>query len=128
MKTQMKKIHEVSIENAPAAIESALKKAGLKMGQIDFIIPHQTAKFSIQAGIRQLANHFIELPNKTVINLKETGNTASTTHFITLYKYLQERRFKKGDKIMLLSFASGLVIGVIIFTINGLIEKYGNNN
>ncbi|MCX5773929.1 MAG: 3-oxoacyl-ACP synthase, partial [Fusobacteria bacterium] len=34
MKTQMKKIHDVSIENAPFSIESALKKAGLKMGQI----------------------------------------------------------------------------------------------
>ena len=60
--------------------------------------------------------------------LSRTGNTASTTHFVTLYRYLQEGRFKKGDKIMLLGFASGLVIGVIIFTINGLTEKYGNNH
>ncbi len=29
---------------------------------------------------------------------------------------------------MLLGFASGLVIGVIVFTINGLIERYGNNH
>ncbi len=128
MKTQMKKIHDVSIENAPFAIESALKKAGLKMGQIDFMIPHQTAKLSIQSGARQLAKYFNEKPGETVINIAETGNTASTTHFVTLYQYLQEGRFKKGDKIMLLGFASGLVIGVIIFTISGLIERYGNHH
>lgn len=128
MKTQMKKIHDVSIENAPFVIENALVKAGLKMEQIDFLIPHQTAKLSIQSGARHLAKYFSEKPGETVINLSETGNTASTTHFVALYKYLQEGRFKKGDKIMLLGFASGLSIGVIIFTINGLIEKYGNNH
>ena len=128
MKTQMKKIHDVSIENAPIEIEKALEKAGLKMRQIDFLIPHQTAKLSIQSGARKLADYFNEKPGETVVNIGETGNTASTTHFITLYKYLQEGRFKKGNKIMLLGFASGLIIGVIIFTINGLIEKYGNNH
>jgi 3-oxoacyl-[acyl-carrier-protein] synthase-3 len=128
MKTQMKKIHDVSIENAPFAIENALKKAGLKMGQIDFMIPHQTAKLSIQSGARHLSDYFNEKPGETVINIAETGNTASTTHFVTLYKYLQDGRFKKGNRIMLLGFASGLVIGVIVFTINGLIERYGNNH
>jgi 3-oxoacyl-[acyl-carrier-protein] synthase-3 len=127
MKTQMKKIHDVAIENAPLLVESALKKAGLRFSQIDFMIPHQTAKLSIQSGARQLEKYFNEKPGETVINIAETGNTASTTHFITLYKYLQEGKFKKGDKIMLLGFASGLVIGVIIFKINGLIERYGNN-
>jgi 3-oxoacyl-[acyl-carrier-protein] synthase III len=127
MKTQMKKIHDVSIENAPFSIESALKKAGLKFGQIDFMIPHQTAKHSILSGAHQLTNYFKDAPGETVINIDDTGNTASTTHFVTLYKYLQEGRFKKGNKIMLLGFASGLVISVIIFPINGLIEKYGDN-
>ncbi len=128
MKTQMKKIHEVAIENAPFLVESALKKAGLRFSEIDFLIPHQTAKLSIHLGARELAKYFNDKPGETVVNIAETGNTASTTHFVTLYRYLQEGRFKKGDKIMLLGFASGLVIGVIIFTINGLTEKYGNNH
>lgn len=128
MKTQMKKIHDVSIKNAPFAIEKALEKAGLKMSDIDFLIPHQTAKRSIQSGAGELAKYFHEKPGETVINIAETGNTASTTHFVTLYKYLHESKFKKGDKIMLLGFASGLVIGVVIFTMNGLIDRYGNNH
>jgi 3-oxoacyl-[acyl-carrier-protein] synthase III len=126
MKTQMKKIHDVSIKNAPFAIEKALGKAGLKMSGIDFLIPHQTAKRSIQSGAAELANYFLEKPGETVVNIAETGNTASTTHFVTIYKYLQENRFKKGNKIMLLGFASGLVIGIIVFKINRLIESYGN--
>lgn len=128
MKTCIKKIHEVSIANAPSIIENALKLAGLRMNQIDFMIPHQTAKASILAGAKHFAQYFGEEPGEIVINLEETGNTASTTHFTTLYKYLNEKRFKKGDRIMLLSFASGLVIGIAIFTINDLVKRYGNDH
>ena len=60
--------------------------------------------------------------------MDEFGNTASTTHFVALYKYLTEGRFKKGDNIMLISFASGLEVGVIIFTMDKLVERYGRKD
>ncbi len=128
MNTKMKEIHDVSIQNAPEIIENALKKAGLRMSQIDHLIPHQTAKHSIQLGAVSFEKYFGEKPANVILNLEDMGNTASTTHFIAFYKWLEEKRFRKGDKIMLLSFASGLVIGVVIFTINEIIDSYGNNN
>ncbi len=128
MNTRMKEIHDVSIENAPAIIENALKKAGLRMSQIDHLIPHQTAKHSIQMGAISFEKYFGEKPANVILNLEENGNTASTTHFTTIYRCLEEKLFRKRDKIMLLSFASGLVIGVVIFTINDIIDSYGNNN
>ncbi len=91
-------------------------------------LPHQTAKRSIQTGAKSFEEYFGEKPANVILNLSEAGNTASTTHFTTLYKCLQEKKFRKGEKIMLLSFASGLVIGVVIFTINDIIDSYGNNN
>jgi 3-oxoacyl-[acyl-carrier-protein] synthase-3 len=60
-----------------------------------------------------------------VTNVLEFGNTSSTTHFVALYKYLSEGRFKTGDRIMLISFASGLEVGVVIFEMDGLVERYG---
>lgn len=128
MNTRMKEIHDVSIENAPMVIEKALKKAGLTMSQIDHLIPHQTAKHSIQLGEAGFEKYFGEKPANVIVNLEQMGNTASTTHFIAFYRWLEEKRFRKGDKIMLLSFASGLVIGVVIFTVNEIIDSYGNNN
>lgn len=128
MKTQMKEIHDASIENAPKIIEKALKKAGLRMSQIDHLIPHQTSKHSIQLGGVRFEKYFGEKPGNVILNLEENGNTASTTHFAAFYKCLEEKRFRKGDKIMMLSFASGLVIGVVILTINDIIDSYGNNN
>ncbi len=128
MKTQMKKIHDVSIENAPARIAMALKNAGLTMKQIDFMIPHQTSKHSIRSGARSFAACFGEEPGQILLNLENCGNTASTTHFTVLYKALKDRIFKEGDRIMLLSFASGIVIGIVIFSIHGIIKNYGNDH
>ncbi len=128
MRTQMQKIHEVSILHAPLLVEEALKKTGWTLKGIDYLIPHQTAKLSIEAGAQSFTRYFGALPGEILVNLKENGNTASTTHFVTLYKKLQESRFKVGDRIMLLSFASGLVIGILLFTINGLIQNYGDGH
>ncbi len=128
METQMKKIHRISIANAPVVVERALCKAGLKFRDIDYLIPHQTAKVAIDSGAKLLSQYFNEKPGEIVYNLSENGNTASTTHFAAFHKYLSEKRFKTGDKIMLLSFASGLVFGVVIFSVNGIVKRYGNNN
>ncbi|HPR74095.1 MAG TPA: 3-oxoacyl-[acyl-carrier-protein] synthase III C-terminal domain-containing protein [Bacteroidales bacterium] len=128
MKTEMQRIHEVSIEYAPPLIKEALVKAGLRMKDIDFLIPHQTSITAIRSGANHFSRYFGETPGEGVINLSNTGNTASTTHFATLYKYLKEKRIDKGSKIMLLSFASGLVIGITIFSVYDLIQKYGNSN
>ncbi len=52
-----------------------------------------------------------------VVNLEEYGNTSSTTLFVALHKYLAEGRLKKGDRVMLLALASGIEIGMALFTI-----------
>lgn len=128
MQTDMKKIHQVSLENVSHAIEKVLKIAELEFDDIDCIIPHQTAKISILSGIKTQTKYFRQKPKHVVINLEQTGNTASTTHFIALYQYLQNKKLKKKSNILLLSFASGLVIGSVIFPVNEIINRYGNSN
>ncbi|MEN8230337.1 MAG: 3-oxoacyl-[acyl-carrier-protein] synthase III C-terminal domain-containing protein [Bacteroidota bacterium] len=125
METEMKQIHNASIRHAPSIIEEALSEAGLKLGQIDCLIPHQTSKLAIKAGRDHIGAYFGEMARKIIINLDKVGNTASTSHMLALYKLLKEKRLHKGERVMLLSFASGLVIGVMIFTIQNLTDQYG---
>ena len=63
-----------------------------------------------------------------VVNLEEYGNTSSTTLFVALHKYLEERRILKGDRVMLLALASGIEIGIAIFTIDNQVERYGHTH
>lgn len=60
-----------------------------------------------------------------MVNLEENGNTASTTLFVALHKFLQERRVHEGDRVMLLSLASGIEVGIAVMTIDSPVDQYG---
>lgn len=126
MKTNGKKMHDVAIKESTSLVEKALENNKLTLDQIDYIIPHQTSKSSLFSATKYYADYFNARPGNVVINLKDYGNTASTTHFLALYRYLKEKRFQNGDRILLLSVASGLVIGVVIFAMNGMVTNYGS--
>lgn len=126
MKTKAKKIHEVSIKNSLLIIKDALSLFGISYPDIDFLIPHQTSRSAILHGARMYSRIFGGHPGEIVINLVTNGNTASTSHFLTLYQMLIDKRFKSGDQIMLLSFASGIVMGILLFRPQDLILGYGN--
>jgi 3-oxoacyl-[acyl-carrier-protein] synthase-3 len=126
MKTKARKIHEVSIADSTPIVKYVLEKNGLSFDMIDYLIPHQTSRSSILSGANHYSEYFKEKPGHLVINLKDNGNTASTTHFLTLYQYLSAKRFNEGERIMLLCFASGLVVGVMIFKMNEMVDRYGN--
>ena len=128
MRTKAIKIHKVSIKNSFPVVKKALDDNGLSFDMIDYLISHQTSRSSIIGGVLKLSDYLGQEPGNVVINLKYTGNTASTTHFIALYNYLCENRFRAGDRIMLLCFASGLIIGVVIFKMNEIVNRYGNKN
>ena len=51
-------------------------------------------------------------------NLEERGNTASTTHFVALHRLLDEGSLKAGDHGIFFAFASGVVIGALVFTVD----------
>jgi 3-oxoacyl-[acyl-carrier-protein] synthase-3 len=128
MRTEMKKIHDASIRHAPSVIEEALSEAGLTLDQIDHIIPHQTSKQAIRAGHEHFSSHFGNITSNVAVNLKYFGNTASTSHVVALDSLLREGVLQRGEKVMMLCFASGLVIGVMIFAVGTLIEQYGGSH
>jgi 3-oxoacyl-[acyl-carrier-protein] synthase III len=126
MYTDARAIHKVALEDSPPLLREALRQGGLDFNQIDYLIPHQTSARAIEKGMKNLAKGRRGPPKHVVANVEQYGNTASTTHFVALYRYLQEGRFDKGDKVMLLSFASGLEVGVVIFPIDTeLMDRYG---
>jgi len=128
MTTDARKIHQVAIANMPSITEKALKESDLGYGDIDHIVPHQTSMRAIHSGDKRLAHHFGVRAKNIIVNLQEYGNTASTTHFLALYRYLNEKRFKRGDKMMLIALASGLTVGFVIFNMDDLVDRYGIKN
>ncbi len=125
MFTQMQKLHGVSINEAPMYVDICLAEKKLTYSDIDIVIPHQTAKRAILTGTIKFREYFGTSPKQIVYNLENNGNTASTTHFLALYQLLKGKMLRSDDRILLLSLASGLVLGVLVFKPFDLIKKYG---
>jgi 3-oxoacyl-[acyl-carrier-protein] synthase-3 len=128
MFTKARTIHKVAISESPPLLKEALDTAGLDFGDIDYVIPHQTSARAIERGAKEIGERLGVHAKRVVVTVNEFGNTSSTTHFVALRKYLGEKRFNTGDKIMLISFASGLEVGVLIFPVEEILNRYGNEN
>ena len=73
---------------------------------------HQANKFMLD-GVQKVMN----IPkNKVIIDMAKTGNTTSSSIPIALKK--NEKKFKKGDKILLAAFGGGLSWGISLIKKN----------
>lgn len=128
MFTRARKIHEVAMADGPPLIQDVLARVGLGLGDVDWLIPHQTSVRAIRAGERILAEQLGEHPKHVVVTVDDYGNTASTTLFLALHRYLSAKRFVPGDKVLLLSVASGLEVGVVLFEMDELEATHGRTH
>lgn len=130
MSTQSGKLHRAAISQSWRTIQEVLRKSGLAPESIAYVIPHQTAVSAITAATRHVRRKIgREYPAEVILNLEEFGNTASTTHFATLRRCLEERRFDPGDRVLMICSASGLTIGATVFTVDrDLWERYGRDH
>lgn len=128
MYTDARAIHKVAIEATPSLLREVLDQAGLELDEIDYLIPHQTSARAIRKGMKDLSTRWGVAPKHWVVTVDEFGNTASTSHFVALRKYLREGRFTGEDRILLLALASGLEVGIVIFKIDQLVGHYGHDH
>lgn len=122
MYTKARRIHKVAIDNVPDLLSEALAGSGLEVGDIDYFIPHQTSSRAIRTGVRALQERFGVMPREVVDNVELFGNTSSTTHFVALHRLLSEGRMRAGERVLLLALASGLEVGVVVFTLDELVD------
>ena len=52
--------------------------------------------------------------NKLIYNLKEIGNTVSSTIPINIANLIKNKKIKKGDKVLLVGFGVGYSMGATI--------------
>src|SRR6516165_4745083 len=128
MYTKSRTLQKVAIDDMAPLVAEAIGEAGIDLADIDYMIPHQTSARAIRAGTREFVRRLGSRPKHVVVNLEEFGNTSSTTLFVALHKYLEEQRIHKGDRVMLLALASGIEIGIAIFTVDSQADRYGHTH
>jgi 3-oxoacyl-[acyl-carrier-protein] synthase III len=90
-------------ERMPEAVRLALQHNGLRVEDIDWLIPHQA-----NDRISQMVGHLLRLPpEKVVRNIDRYGNTTAASIPIALDEIVQRGQVKRGDIIVLTAFGSG---------------------
>ena len=128
MFTDARAIHRAAIADMPGLLDEALAAAGLTIGDVDHVIPHQTSVRAIRKGMGKVCEVLGDEPRRgAVVTVDRYGNTASTTHFVALADELHAGRVRTGDRVALVALASGLEIGLVLFTADEeLVEAHGD--
>jgi len=84
-----------------------MEKNNLTADDISWLIPHQANKRIIDATARRMG-----LPDeKVTLNIERYGNTTNGTIPLCLWEW--EKKFKKGDNIIIAAFGGGFTWGAI---------------
>mgnify|MGYP005840963765 FL=1 len=86
------------------ATREVVEQAGLRLSDVDLIIPHQANIRIIEAAARGLG-----LPmERFFVNIDRYGNTSSASIPIALCEAVQQGRLKPGDTVAMVAFGAGL--------------------
>lgn len=104
LKMNGQSVYEFAVSIIDEATRQAVAAAGLKLSDIDLIIPHQANRHIIRT-----AASFLGLPlDKFYINVDRYGNTSAASIPIALCEAVEEGRVKDGDRLVLVGFGGGL--------------------
>ena len=130
MFTRSQALQKAAIKDTVLLLHEVLDAAGLAITDVDHVIPHQTSARAIRKGMKEVTAALGGEPrHAAVVTVDHYGNTASTTHTVALVEEMEAGRVHAGDQVAMLALASGLVIGVVLFTADeALVGSCGNHD
>lgn len=103
-------VRKFVLENIPGFVHKLAKEEGLAPEDLDMLVLHQ-ANRRIVEGIMDA----LQLPyDKTSINVDRLGNTSAAGAVLALREAVDAGRITPGDRVMLVSFGSGLTTGGVM--------------
>jgi len=107
-----------------SATQEVIACAGLKIEDVQWIIPHQANIRIIEAAARGL-----KLPmDRFIVNLERYGNTSTASIPIAMVEALEKGQIKPGEKIVMVGFGGGLTWGALAAEWTGPIPSKGHVN
>ncbi len=102
---QGKELFKVAVNSMAEAVTIAVKKAKLKLSDIDCVVPHQANDRIISAVAKKIG-----IPkDEFFINIDKYGNMSAASIAVAIYEAVEQKRVKRGDNVALVTFGAGLV-------------------
>lgn len=103
-------VMKFAVKTMEKAARKVVEGAGLTFDDIDLVVPHQANKRIIDGALKRLDIG----EEKVFINLEKYGNTSSASIPVALCEAIEQKRAKKGDKIVIVGFGGGLTWGAAL--------------
>lgn len=103
-------VMKFAVKTMEKAARKVVEGAGLTFDDIDLVVPHQANKRIIDGALKRLGIG----EEKVFINLEKYGNTSSASIPVALCEAIEQKRAKKGDKIVIVGFGGGLTWGAAL--------------
>jgi 3-oxoacyl-[acyl-carrier-protein] synthase-3 len=102
-----KEVFRHAVTRMPESVRTVLEKAGLTLGDVDLLIPHQ-ANLRISEAVQK---HLGLRDDQVYNNIQRYGNTTAATIPIALDECVRSGRLKRGQLLVVTAFGSGFLWG-----------------
>jgi 3-oxoacyl-[acyl-carrier-protein] synthase-3 len=105
-----KELFRVAVRGMDESLHKALDDAGVSIGDLEMVIPHQ-ANLRILDAMRERIGISAE---RVPVNIDRYGNTSSASIPITLDEVVRAGRLKPGDRLGFVAFGGGITWGASV--------------
>ena len=103
-------VYKFAVSAFAKRCEEVCEQAGITPAEIDWILPHQANLRIIDAALKKMGVD----KDRALTNIQKYGNMSATSIMVLLAEEVQKGRFKRGDKLLLVSFGAGLTSGAVL--------------
>lgn len=110
LRMQGKEVFRHAVEKLAKTAETALDKAGLGSGDIDWIVPHQANIRIIQGTAKKLGLSM----DQVIVTVQDHGNTSAASIPLALSVGAREGKLKPGQLVVTEAIGGGLAWGAVV--------------
>ena len=110
LKMEGKEVYKNAVTAMTAAAREVMERAGVSIGDIKCIIPHQANQRIIDAVGQRLE----ATSDQVFVNLHKYGNTSAASVAVALREAIDAGRVDRGDLVLMVAFGAGLTWGATV--------------
>ena len=105
-----KKVFRHAVENLTSVVYETLEDAGIKLGDVDWLVPHQANQRILDSTAKKLG-----LPaERVVITVDHHANTSAASVPLALSEAVGDGRIKSGDIVLMEAMGGGFTWGACV--------------
>jgi 3-oxoacyl-[acyl-carrier-protein] synthase-3 len=117
MKMNGAEVFKVAVKTMADAALEVMNTLGVHSAdEVDLVIPHQANLRIINAVAKRMGVSLTE--GKVFLNIEKYGNMSAASTAVALTEAVQQGRAKKGDRVVLVAFGSGLTWGALVIELS----------